>query len=111
MIKRFVILRRIFGLSIDDFRKHWEDIHAPLFSKVPGVKKYTQYHVTSQNKDDTDDPIDGIAEIWFDSDHSMKKAFLTDEYKAVLEDAITFMGSTLHFVHPVIVEKTVDVIN
>ena len=47
LIKRFVILRRKPGMSVKEFRKDWKTVHGPLIAKIPGLLKYTQYHVRS----------------------------------------------------------------
>ncbi len=107
MIKRFVILRRKPGMSIDEFRIYWANVHGLLISKIPGLLKYIQYHVRSDQLDSGDDPIDGIAELWFESVDAQCKAYQTQEYQAVVEDEPNLFAMNSHYVHPVMVEKMI----
>ncbi len=107
MIKRFVILRRKPDMSVEKFRYYWEHIHGPLVAKIPGLIQYVQYHVRSEISDNTDDPIDGIAELWFESEQAQKKAYETPEYQAVAKDDIVFFNIDAHHVHAVMTEKIV----
>ena len=61
MIKRFVILRRKSGMSVEEFRDYWQHVHGPLIARIPGLMKYIQYHVHSEISDNIDSPIDGVA--------------------------------------------------
>lgn len=110
MIRRFVILRRKPGISIEEFREHWQNVHGELVKKVPGIIKYIQYHVYSEKPDGVDDQIDGIAELWFESKEAQLKAYASPEYQAVLEDAKTILGDNTHYVHPVIAENIIELI-
>jgi uncharacterized protein (TIGR02118 family) len=110
MIKRFVILRRKSGMSIEEFRNYWKNIHSPLIAKIPGLIKYVQYHVRSERLDNTDDPIDGIAELWFESEESQRKAYNTQEYQAVVKDEPNLFEMNSHYVHPVMTEEIVEVV-
>lgn len=110
MIKRFVILRRKPEMSIEEFRNHWETIHGPLIAKIPGLIKYLQYHVRSEQLDNTDAPIDGIAELWFESEESQRKAYETQEYQAVVKDEPNLFEMNSHHVHPVTTEKIVNIV-
>lgn len=62
-MRRFVVLRRKPDMSVEEFRAYWRDVHGPLIGKLPGLLRYTQYHVRSQRLDDTEAEIDGIAEL------------------------------------------------
>lgn len=107
MIKRFVILRKKPSMSVEDFRHYWENVHGPLIGKIPGVTKYIQYHVRSDNVDHTEPSIDGIAELWFESEESQVRAWQTPEYQAVVEDEPNLFNETNLFVHPVMTDKVV----
>ncbi|CAN5273255.1 hypothetical protein BH10PSE19_BH10PSE19_17060 [soil metagenome] len=110
MIKRFVILRRKPGMSVEEFRSYWENVHGPLIAKIPGLIKYIQYHVRSERIDNIEDPIDGIAELWFDSEESQRQAYKTKEYQAVVNDELNLFEMNSHYVHPVMTEKIVNII-
>lgn len=107
MVKRFVVLRRRRDMTVEEFRAYWRDVHGPLIGKIPGLRKYVQYHVRSEAPDDTEAAIDGIAELWFDSDEAQQRAYATDEYRAVVEDEPNLFEPTSYSVHPVMTEETV----
>jgi uncharacterized protein (TIGR02118 family) len=110
MIKRFVILRRKPGMSVQEFRDYWQHVHGPLIAKIPGILKYTQYHVRSDHLDESDNAIDGIAELWFESEEAQKKAWSTPEYRAVVEDEPNLFLLDSHHIHPVMTEKVIEII-
>jgi uncharacterized protein (TIGR02118 family) len=110
MIKRFVILRRKPGMSVEEFRHYWKNVHGPLIAKIPGLIKYVQHHVRSERLDDIDDPIDGIAELWFESEEHQRKAYDTQEYRAVVDDEPNLFEMNSHYVHPVMTEEIVDIV-
>ena len=59
----FVIFRRS-DLSRDEFFEQWNgEQHGAIFRKVPGLRKWTQNHVVSEEEERM---ADGIGELWFD---------------------------------------------
>ena len=114
MVKCFVVLRRKQGMSVEQFRDHWQNVHAPLVAKLPGIVKYSQHHVTSIPRgeyENQDAPIDGIVETWWESQESLFKVQGTPELAAVLKDELNFLGHSNHHVHTLVVEQTVDVVS
>ena len=109
MIKRFVILRKKPEMTTQKFWDYWENSHGKLIAKIPGLVKYVQYHVGSEISDAPDEPIDGIAELWFDSEEAQKQAYQTKEYEAVVADEPNLFEMNSRFVHPVMTKKTVVV--
>lgn len=110
MVKRFVILRKRPGISTAEFHRYWEEVHGPLIACIPGLRKYTQYHVRSEANSAEDDPIDGIAELWFDDEQSQKAAYATPEYARVVEDEPNLFAMNTHSIHPVMELRTVQIV-
>lgn len=110
MVKRFVILRRKPGMSVQEFRDYWKNVHGPLIAKIPGLRKYVQYHVRSERLDSKEASIDGIAELWFDSEEAQKRAYNTPEYQAVVADEPNLFELNSHYVHPVMTEATIELV-
>ncbi|QRM30295.1 EthD domain-containing protein [Microvirga sp. VF16] len=99
MIVRMGLLTRKQGLSSEDFRSHWRDVHGPLVARLPGLKRYHQNHVVDSRQLAIDHArgtwsIDGISELWFDSIDDMHRAISSDAYRAVAEDHVRFVGDT-----------------
>ena len=111
MIKRFVVLRRKPDMSVEEFWDYWENTHGLLIANIPGLIKYIQYHVKSERVDKADDPIDGIAELWFESEETQKEAYQSPEYQAVVEDEPNLFKMSSHYVHPVMTKKIVTVVD
>jgi uncharacterized protein (TIGR02118 family) len=87
MTKVIVLLRKKDGLSPDDFRRHWLEVHGPIAQRLPGLKHYVQNHAAG------DDPAyDGIAELWFDSPADMQAAFTSEAAADAARDAPNFLA-------------------
>lgn len=110
MVRRFVILRRKPTMSAAEFRAYRRGIHGPLIAKIPGLLRHTQYHVRSERQDDTDPEIDGIAELWFESEAAQRRAYNTEEYAAVVRDEPNRFDMNARHVHPVMTEEVVDLV-
>lgn len=47
MTTRISLLYRKDGMSLDAFRQHWREVHAPLARRMPGLRSYVQQDVTA----------------------------------------------------------------
>ena len=74
MLKFMVVLYRRADLTPAEFRRHLEDIHAPLAKALPGLRGYCQNHVVSDDKRPRPG-WDAIIELYFDSRESMEAAW------------------------------------
>lgn len=107
VIKRFVVLRRRNGMTKEAFHAYWRDIHGPLIAAIPGVRRYTQFHVRSEVTDSGDRPIDGIAELWFDSEEAQRVAWQSEEYARAVADEPNLFEMNSQSIHPVMELETV----
>lgn len=81
MLKFMVVLFRRADLSADQFRRHLEDVHAPLAKALPRLKKYRQnYAVASPNR--RHPGWDAIVELYFDSRDAMEAAWASPQGEA-----------------------------
>ncbi|MBD3924252.1 EthD family reductase [Nocardioides cavernae] len=92
MIKTVTVLHRRTDLTSEQFHDHWRDQHAPLVLAIPGVRRYVQGRPTAL--DQVPSTCDGIAEVWYDDEESMREAFATPEYAALIDDEKNFMASS-----------------
>src|ERR1044072_4710682 len=87
--------------------RHWEQVHGPLFAKVPGVERYVQSHVTGTlpavggySEDST--YFDGYSCAWFTDQAAFVAAMDSPEWAAVGEDSANafdndwFTGMSAH---------------
>lgn len=109
--KYFSLLRKKPNWTEEEFRYHWKHVHGPLLSKLPGLVKYVQYHVRSQVSPDVeqvDEPIQGIAEMWFESDEALQQAMSSPDGQRVAKDAAELLGKSNHFDHLLKIEETLE---
>lgn len=84
MIKLTFCLKRLPGLSREEFQTYWREKHAPLVAKhakTLGIARYVQTHALThdfnavmQGSREAPDMYDGIAELWFESWEALFKA-------------------------------------
>lgn len=74
MLKFMVVVYRRSDLTPEQFRRHLEDVHAPLAKALPGLRKYRQNHVlpdAARNHPGWD----AVIELYFDNRASMEAAW------------------------------------
>src|SRR5579862_8784962 len=104
MLKFMVVLYRRTDLTSAEFRRHLEQIHAPLAMSLPGLRKYTQNHVS-------DDPKrghpgwDAIIELYFDNKGVMEAAWASPQGAASDADLPLF-ADMIHTTWSVVEEIT-----
>ena len=91
MVKVSVILKRKPGMSLEEFRRYWREVHGPLLLKQSAlmrhVRKYVQCHSIADalpNTPGLSPQFDGIAELWGDSVDSVKRGFAEPAYLEVI---------------------------
>ena len=70
MLKQLSIFRRREDLSREAFHNYWRNRHPDVVTRLPGIRRYVQNHVTGVLRGDLG--WDGIAEVWFDDIESMR---------------------------------------
>lgn len=106
MIKLTFCLKRLPGMSREEFQAYWREKHAPLVQRhagVLGIARYVQSHTLPEGtasalaeaRGSGGQDYDGVAELWWDSMDSFAAAGLTDEGRAagqeLLEDEARFI--------------------
>jgi uncharacterized protein (TIGR02118 family) len=91
MLKRIGIIKRPEGMTREQLRDHWLNVHGPIAMRIPGLRGYRLNFVESWLGDNSQD-WDGFAELWFDDQESMAAGFaaLADEIAA---DRDQFVGT------------------
>lgn len=81
------------------FMAHWKNVHAPLSAGVAGVRGYSLNEIVADCGGGAlpsmaiDPPIDGIAELWFDSREAMQALTQTPEAKRWFSDGVNYLGA------------------
>ncbi len=82
-----VVLHKKDGMTRDEFRAYWRDVHGAIGARMPGVRKYVQNHALADGA-----PFDGIAEMWFDSLADMQAAFTSEAAQEAARDVVNFLS-------------------
>ena len=86
-VKSVAFLTRRPGLSVEDFQRHWLEVHAPIATVLPGLRRYVQSHTRRSAYEAGRVPVyDGVVLAWFDSTEAIRGAEATPEYAHVLAD-------------------------
>lgn len=94
-IYRCGVFSRRPGLSDQQFRDHWINVHGALAKKLPGLGTYRQNHILERIHEADDSPvqaIDGISQLSFPSVAHMVTSDASPEYAACKEDIPKFQG-------------------
>lgn len=95
MIVVFSLMRRRDDVSVEEFRRHWLDPHGSLVCKFPRLRRYSQNHVITP---DGVLPLDGFAELAYDTDADQEEATRSQEMAACDRDSPLFIGSVVRVV-------------
>ena len=83
MFKAMIMLSRGDSQTKDEFVNWWTVEHAPLARTLPGLRRAV-FNVVSDDASD----VDGIAELWFDSQEDFESAYATDVGRTVAQDSL-----------------------
>lgn len=83
--------------NVEEFDRHYNEVHAPLMKAVPGLKKLTVCRNPRAVGGET--PHYLIAEMHFDNKDDFKTAMASDENKAAGKDVMSFAGNLVTMVH------------
>jgi uncharacterized protein (TIGR02118 family) len=95
MIVVFSLMRRRDDISLGEFHRHWLDPHGPLVCRFPRLRRYSQNHVIAGGRAL---PLDGFAELAYDTDADQEVATGSPEMAACDDDSPLFIGSVLRVV-------------
>ncbi len=85
VFKAMILLSRREDMTPDDFRRWWLDEHRPLALQLPGLRRMV---VNIVEVDAADTGIDGISELWFDTQADFEAAYATEIGKTVAADSM-----------------------
>ena len=83
--------------NIETFDQHYQEIHAPLASKMPGLRKLEVNKIYGTPAGEC--PFYLIAEMYFDNKQALQEALTSPEGKAAGKDLMGFAGKvvSMHF--------------
>lgn len=97
MIIRMGMIRKKENLSFDEFSRHWLEVHGPIASDIPGLRKYHQNHVIDSEQRGIEFPrtpfvLDGLSQLWFDDESSMQNKMSPDIIQRLSKDEANFIS-------------------
>lgn len=92
-VKSIELVTRKPGMDLEEFRRYWQQVHGPLASRIPMIRRYVQSHCVPREYDGDNQPIwDGVAITWFDDTDSMRRSAETRELAETREDEPNFLA-------------------
>jgi uncharacterized protein (TIGR02118 family) len=91
-VKNIEFVNRRPGMELEPFRAYWREVHGPIASRIPVLRRYEQNHLkTSSYGAGENPPYDGLAITWFASTADMKLGTRTPEYEVTRADEANFL--------------------
>jgi uncharacterized protein (TIGR02118 family) len=91
MVKLVYCICRKQGLSRDEFRRYWAEVHGPIGARIPGLRKLVQSYAVPVSGDARPSDFDGMAELWFDDIWALARARLSPEWQVSTADEAHFI--------------------
>ncbi len=76
--------------DVEAFEKHYQEIHAPLAKKMPGLQKFELSHMTGSPGGEPKYYM--MAELYFENKEAMFSSLKSEEGKAAAKDVMGFAG-------------------
>jgi uncharacterized protein (TIGR02118 family) len=93
MAKGLGFVRRKPGMPVGAFQRHWRDVHGPLGTAVPGMRRYVQSHTRRAAYEGGREPTwDGVSITWFDDSAALRAATLAPEWAVMKADDASFIA-------------------
>ncbi len=86
-------LKRPDGMSFEDFKAWWQEVHVPRVMKWAGLVAYDLNFALNENE-----PFDGVGIAWFDNKESALKVFQTPEGVSARSGAVAESSKSAIFI-------------
>ena len=91
MVKLVYLITKKAEITDQEFFRYWKDVHGPIGSQIPGLRKLVQSHRRTVAGDKAKPDYDGMAELWFDNADALLAARESPQWKASTEDEANFI--------------------
>jgi len=91
MVKLVYCITKKASLSDEEFFDYWKNVHGPIGSRIPRLRKLVQSHRLAFPGAGLRADYDGVAELWFDSLEDLQTARQSTEWKASSADEVNFI--------------------
>ena len=93
MIKVCELVKRRPGLDVEVFQAYWREVHGPIVSCIPGLRRYVQSHPLPGGYRNGELPFDGVAELWVDDKDALRAMADTTAFAAAKADEPNFIDT------------------
>lgn len=90
-VKLVSLVKRKPGMTVEAFRSHANDVHAPLALALPGLRRYGHYYARDGLYAVCEPPFDGVSCMWFDNPDAAKAAMASPEHATAAADLPNFL--------------------
>jgi uncharacterized protein (TIGR02118 family) len=91
MIKVVYCITRKKGMTSEEFRNYWRNVHAQIGAAIPGIRKFVQSHTIQIEGDKYFPDFDGMVELWFDNEQAFLTARNSTEWQRSSADEENFI--------------------
>lgn len=88
MFKAMILLARRDDMTHGEFIDWWLNEHRPLAADLPGLRR-----LVFNDVGEAGDDVDGITELWFDSERDLLDAYATEHGQRVAADSLAHVRS------------------
>ena len=79
--------------SVDEFQRHWQDRHAQILARIPGLRRCVLSAPRRSAYEAGRVPAhDGATSMWFDSSDALRAAAASPDYAAAVADRAGFLA-------------------
>lgn len=89
--KAVILLTRREDMSAQEFAAWWLGEHAALARQLPGLRGL-RFNLVTAGGPSGEGAIDGISELWFDSQQAFEAAYATELGRAVAADSMAHLA-------------------
>lgn len=86
MFKAIILLTRRDDMTPEAFADWWLNRHAPLARQLPGLRRLVFNRVVNGG------PVDGVSELWFDTQAAFEAAYASDIGRQVAADSMAHVA-------------------
>ena len=92
-VKNIEFIHRKPGMAVEAFQRYWREVHGPIASEIPVLRRYVQSHVCLGGYRDGRQPAyDGLPITWFDSTADMRLSATTEAFATTMADEPNFLA-------------------
>jgi uncharacterized protein (TIGR02118 family) len=92
VFKAMILLTRRPDLSHEEFVRWWIDEHRPRARDLPNLRRLV-FNVVDASP--AEGSVDGVAELWFDTQAAFEAAYATELGKALSADSLAHVSGRL----------------